>query len=189
MTKKGEKQLVRGNDTYDLLISLIFSLSPVQAKKLYAELLPKYTNRGRVKLYNAEGEEDKEGKIRLMPLQYKSMRTSYGDTFIKRAFTELTNYINYLEKHIDENNNKTKLNRLSRGTHNMILASKDGWVYNKCKQYIIAERPKVAINPYLIDDFETALEYICTVPKELWEESLDVQSLLKKFPELINAER
>ena len=52
MTKKGEKQLVRGNDTYDMLIDLILNLSPAQAKLLYSELLPRYTKTGRVKIYN-----------------------------------------------------------------------------------------------------------------------------------------
>lgn len=173
-----------GNQIYDLLVDLIFSLSPYQAEHLYAELLPKYTRRSKTKLYNANGELDAEnGKIRLLPLQYKALRTKFGDTYIKKAFTELTNYIEYLERNIDYGNNKQKLKTYQSKTHNMYLT--EGWVYKKCEQYIVKDRPSLAINPFLIEDFNTAKEYIKTVPKEL-RDSIDVQMLLTKFPELVD---
>lgn len=175
-----------GNDSYDLLIDLIMNLSPGQADVLYKELLPRYTKRGRVKLYNAEGEEDTNGKVRLMPLQYKAIRTKYGDTYMVKAFRELTNYITFLEEHQnDRSDYKQKLKRINNGTHNAIVGHPDGWVYQKCKAFICADRPKqININPYLIDDISTAREYISMIPKDTWNDSMDVQSLLMRFPTL-----
>lgn len=173
-----------GNDIYDLLINLVFSLSPLQAENLYTELLPRYTRRAKTKLYNEIGELDSNGKIRLTEYQYKAIRTKFGDSYMRKAFTELTRYIKYLEEHQnDDSKYKTKLKALNSKTHNALLATPDGWVYNKCKQYICTERPKLSVNPYLIDDFATAREYIRTIPEAL-RHSIDVQSLLLKFPEL-----
>jgi len=174
-----------GNDIYDLLISIIMDLTPRQAEDVYNYLLPKYTRRAKVQLYNENGEEDKNGKVRLLPSQYKSLRIKFGDTYVKRAFTELTNYIKYLETHIEEDlKNKSKLQKYNRETHNLVLTR--GWVYEKCKSYIIAERPKININPFLIDDINTAREYIAQVPESLRATAMDVQALILKFPELAN---
>lgn len=180
------KKIVHGNDTYDMLINLIFSLSPLQAKNLLTELLPRYTKRAKTHLYNAEGIEDTEnGKIRLTELQYKTIRTDFGDTYVKRAFAELTQYIEYLEKNIDSDATyKAKLRKLKSGTHNHLLATMDGWVFNKCKGFIISDRPKINTNPFLIEDINTAREYIRTIPKEIRATAMDVQMLLLKFPEL-----
>ncbi len=186
MTKEGEKQLVRGNDTYDLLIDLILNLSPKQAKLLYSELKPRYTSTGRVKRYNENLEEDAEGKIRLMPFQYNLIRTKYGDNYMKKAFAELTQYITYLEKNVEASDCKHKLKQYNGSNHNKHLIPPNGWVYKKCKQYIMKEPPKLSINPFTIEDFETAVEYVSNIPKELWDTSLDVQSLLMRFPELNN---
>lgn len=186
MTKKGEKQLVRGNDTYDLLIDIILNLSPKQAKALYSELRPRYSKSGRVKLYNTKMEEDSEGKVRLMPFQYRLIRTKYGDNYTKKAFNEITEYIEYLEKNVEAPDCKRKLKQYTSNTHNKILTPPDGWVYKKCKQYILKEPPQISINPFTIEDFETAAEYVSNIPKELWDTSLDVQSLFLRFPELNN---
>lgn len=176
-----------GNTIYDLLIDIVMNLSPFQAEQLYSELLPRYTKRSRVKLYNREGEEDKEGKVRLMQLQYQTIRTNFGDTFINRAFTELTNYIEYLENNLDKDPTyKAKLRKYTSGTHNNVLTQ--GWVYEKCKQYIIKNRPSIKVNPYEIEDFNTAKKYIETIPKALRQNALDVQMLIMKFPELIDIE-
>lgn len=186
MTKKGERQLVRGNDTYDMLIDLILNLSPAQAKLLYSELLPRYTRTGRVKTYNENLEEDSNGKIRLMPFQYKLIRTKYGDNYTKKAFAELAQYITYLENNVEASDCKHKLKLYKSGTHNKHLTPPNGWVYHKCKQYIIKEPPNISINPFTIEDLETAKEYVMNISKELWNTSLDVQSLLIRFPELNN---
>jgi hypothetical protein len=173
-----------GNDIYDLLIDLIFNLSPLQAEKLYTELLPRYSKRAKTHLYNKDGEEDSEGKVRLLPYQYKAIRTKYGDSFVKIAFRELTNYIIWLEKNQDISSKyKSKLKEYNSKTHANLL-QEDGWVYEKCKQYICTERPKVSINPYTIEDFATAKEYIKSIPKEIRDNAIDVQMLLLKFPEL-----
>lgn len=180
------KKLKHGNDIYSLLVDIIFSLTPLQAESLYTELLARYTKRAKTKLYNEKGEEDSKGKIRLTALQYKTLRTKFGDTYVRKSFTELTNYINYLEKNMDSiPNAKSKLNKLNSGTHNALLSTDNGWVYNKCKSFICTERPKLNINPYLIDDIGTAREYIKSIPKELRENAYDVKSLLLKFPELV----
>lgn len=172
-----------GLDIYDLLIDLIFNLSPNQAERLYTELLPRYTRRAKTRLYNEEGEEDTNGKIRLLPYQYKAIRTKFGDTYMKRAFTELTRYIEYLEANQDTDSKyKQKLKEYNSKTHSNILT--EGWVYHKCKGYIIDERPKVSVNPYVIQDLPTAREYIKGIPKEIRANAIDVQMLLMKFPEL-----
>lgn len=179
------KKLVHGNSSYDLLVDLIFKLSPYQADRLYSELKPRYSKRHKTHIYNSDGLEDKEnGKVRLMESQYKSLRVEYGDTYIKRAFTELTNYITFLEQNLDKDSSyKTKLAKLNKGTHNLLLT--EGWVHNKCKQWIVKDRPQVLnLNPYMIEDFGTAREYIKSIPKEMREYAMDVQSLLLKFPEL-----
>lgn len=177
-----------GLNIYDLLLNIIMDLSPAQAEKLYSELLVRYTRRAKVKLYNANGEIDKEnGKIRLLPSQYQAIRTTYGDTYVKKAFTELTNYIVFLENNQESNSKyKTKLKKYSSETHNVVLTK--GWVYEKCKQYIIKERPKVNVNPFMIEDFATAKEYIKTIPKELRDKAIDIQMLIMKFPELADIE-
>ena len=175
-----------GNDIYDLLIDLIFSLSPLQAKKLYGELLPRYSTRSKTHLYNKDGEEDKDGKVRLLPYQYKAIRTKYGDTFMKQAFKELTSYIEFLEANQDTHSKyKAKLREYNSKTHNNMMQP-DGWVYEKCKQYICNERPKISINPYEIDDLPTAREYLKSIPKELRSSAIDVQMLILKFPQLLD---
>lgn len=177
-----------GQSIYDLLVDLIFDLSPKQAENLYSELLPRYSKRARTHLFNKDGEEDKDGKIRLLPYQYQAIRTKYGDTFIKKAFTELTNYIEFLEKNQDTSSKyKAKLRDYNSKTHNNLMQPR-GWVYEKCKEYICSERPKVAVNPYLIDDFATAKEYIRSIPKEIREDAIDVKMLIFKFPELMEVD-
>ena len=173
-----------GLDIYDLLIGLVLNLSPNQAESLYTELLPRYSRRAKTKLYNELGEEDANGKVRLTDYQYRAIRTKYGDTFMRKAFKEMTSYIKYLEEHQDVcSKYKSKLRDLNSKTHNAIIGSPDGWVYEKCKAYICTDRPKLSINPYLIDDFNTAKEYIKNIPEAL-RQSMDVQSLINKFPEL-----
>ena len=79
----------KGNDIYSMILEIVFNLSPKQAEGLYAYLLPRYTTRARSKLYNADGEEDINGKIRLLPSQYQAIRTKYGDNYMHKAFKEL----------------------------------------------------------------------------------------------------
>ena len=59
---------IHGNDIYSMIIDIVMDLSPNQAEGLYAYLLPRYTTRARSKLYNADGEEDKNGKIEMVNL-------------------------------------------------------------------------------------------------------------------------
>lgn len=174
----------------DLLLDLIFSLSPLQIEKLYKELLPRYTLRGRVKLYNEDGEESQDGKVRLMPCQYRTIRTKFGDTYMRKTFRRLTEYITFLEEHVEDRPDyKQKLKKLKTGTHNAILGHPDGWLYQDYKTFICTDRPKqLNVNPYLIDDIGTAREYIKMIPRDMWNESLDVKSLLLKFPTLATEE-
>lgn len=177
------KKLKHGNDIYDLLMNIIYHLSPNQAERLYSELLPRYTKRARTKLYNNIGEEDPDGKVRLLAMQYKAIRTKFGDSYVKKAFTELTNYIKYLEENLDKDSSyKNKLNKLTSTTHNLLLT--EGWVYDKCSGYVCHDKPKLNVNPFMIEDFGTAKEYLMSVPKQLWADAMDIQSLLLKFPEL-----
>lgn len=179
-----------GNSTMDLLLDLIFSLSPLQIEKLYKELLPRYTTRGPVKLYDVNGEENPNGKVRLMPCQYRSIRTKFGDTFVRKTFTRLTEYITFLEENVESHPDyKKKLKTLKTGTHNAIIAHPDGWLYQSYKAFICADRPKqINVNPYLIDDIGTAREYIKMIPRDMWNDSMDVKSLLLKFPTLATEE-
>ena len=176
---------IHGNDIYSMIIDIVMDLSPNQAEGLYAYLLPRYTTRARSKLYNAEGEEDKNGKIRLLPSQYQAIRTKYGDNYMHKAFRELTNYILFLEKNQDIPKYKQKLKKLEKETHNMILASDGGWVYRKCKSYAVSDRVPVNVNPFLIDDLNTARLYIQSLPANL-RDMPDVQSLLLRFPQLVD---
>lgn len=178
------RKLDRGVSDYDLLIDIIFSLSPLQAKKLLAELTPRYTRKGKVHLYDQTGEENSEGKVRLLPYQYKAIRTKFGDSYVRKAFTELTSYINFLEENQDTSSKyKAKLRDYNSKTHNSLLQER-GWVYEKCKSYICSERPKLSIDPYTISDFATAKEYIKNIPEDIRENAFDVQLLIIKFPEL-----
>lgn len=176
---------IHGNDIYSMIIDIVMDLSPNQAEGLYAYLLPRYTTRARSKLYNADGEEDKNGKIRLLPSQYQAIRTKYGDSYMHKAFRELTNYILFLEKNQDIPKYKQKLKKLEKETHNMILASDGGWVYRKCKSYTVSNRVPVNVNPFLIDDLNTARLYIQSLPANL-KDMPDVQSLLLRFPQLVD---
>lgn len=176
---------IHGNDIYSMIIDIVMDLSPNQAEGLYAYLLPRYTTRARSKLYNADGEEDKNGKIRLLPSQYQAIRTKYGDNYMHKAFRELTNYILFLEKNQDIPKYKQKLKKLEKETHNMILASDGGWVYRKCKSYAVSDRVPLNVNPFLIDDLNTARLYIQSLPANL-KDMPDVQSLLLRFPQLVD---
>lgn len=176
---------VHGNDIYGMIVDIVMDLSPKQAEGLYAYLLPRYTRRAKSKLYNADGEEDPNGKIRLLPSQYQSIRTKYGDNYMHKAFKELTNYILFLEKNQDIPKYKQKLKKLETETHNMILASDGGWVYRKCKSYAVSDRVPVNVNPFLIDDLNTARAYIQNLPANL-RDMPDVQSLLLRFPQLVD---
>lgn len=176
---------IHGNDIYSMIIDIVMDLSPNQAENLYAYLLPRYTKRAKTKLYNADGEEDNNGKIRLLPSQYQAIRTKYGDTYMRRAFKELTNYILFLEKNQDIPKYKQKLKKYESETHNMILASDGGWVYRKCKNYAVSDRVPININPFLIDDLNTARKYIESIPQNL-RDMPDVQSLLLRFPQLVD---
>lgn len=174
----------QGNDIYDLLIDLIMGLTPKQAKVLYSNLLPQYTKRAKVKLYDENGEENPEGKVRLTPSQYRAIRTNYGDTYMKRAFKDLTNYIKYLEEHVnDKTEYKSRLKKYNSQTHNILLTQ--GWVYDKHKDFIIKDRPTINVNPFLIEDFVTAKKYIESIPESM-RDSMDVQMLLLKFPTLLD---
>lgn len=177
--------LKHGNDIYTMLIDIIMDLTPRQAEWLYSDLIGRYTKRGRIKRYNENGDEDKQGRVRLLPNQYNAIRTKFGDSYIKKAFLELTNYIKFLEKNASSSSKYAqKLQKLNSESHNRLIADKDGWVYRKCRDYICAERPRLNLNPFLIDDFATAKEYISNIPKEVRDTSLDVQALLLRFPEL-----
>lgn len=176
---------IHGNDIYSMIIDIVMDLSPNQAEGLYAYLLPRYTTRARSKLYNADGEEDKNGKIRLLPSQYQAIRTKYGDNYMHKAFRELTNYILFLEKNQDIPKYKQRLKKLEKETHNMILASDGGWVYRKCKSYAVSDRVPINVNPFLIDDLNTARLYIQSLPANL-KDMPDVQSLLLRFPQLVD---
>lgn len=182
------RKIDRGLDIYDLLIDLVMNLTPLQAKNLYIELSARYIKRGRTKLYNQDGELDNKGKVRLTEYQYKALRTDYGDTYIKRAFKELTRYIEYLEANQETNcKYKSKLRDYNSKTHINLFKEK-GWVYDKCRQYICKDRIKVALNPYAIEDFNTACEYIKSIPPEIRENAFDVKMLMMKFPELKDIE-
>lgn len=177
-----------GLDVYTMIIDIVMNLTPLQADNLLSDLMVRYNKKGRVSRYNAEGEEDKEyGQIRLMPFQYRTLRTKYGDTYIKRAFKELTDYINYLKANTENHPDyKSKLRIYTTGTHNKVL-KEGGWVYEKCKQYVCASRVQtIKVNPFLIEDFNTAKEYIRNIPQEMRSNAMDVQALLIKFPELID---
>lgn len=185
MVKKGEKKLKHGNDDYSLLIDLIMGLSPCQAKTLLAELSPRYNRRMKTRLYNENGEEDANGKVRLTEYQHKVIRTTFGESFMKKAYQEMTRYMEYLERNSDSDPScKSKFKLYMSKTHNAYIAKEDGWVFQKCKHLIFADRPKIAVNPYLIDDLHTAREYIRSIPKELICNSMDVKMLIMKFPEL-----
>lgn len=184
------KKLPHGLDIYTMLVDIIMQLTPLQAESLYSDLLARYNKTGRVTRYNSDGEEDREnGLVRLMPFQYRTLRTKFGDSYIKKAFKELENYIKFLKEHSEDHYNyKQKLRIYSTGTHNKVL-KEGGWVYEKCKQYICTERiNQIKINPFLIDDFEVAKEYIKHIPKDMRTTAMDVQALLLKFPELIDVE-
>ena len=182
------EKINHGLDIYDLLIDLVMNLSPLQAKKLYSELGVRYNKRARTKLYNKDGELDENGKVRLTEYQYKAIRTKFGDSYVKKAFNELTNYIIFLENNQETSSKyKQKLRDYNSKTHNNRLIE-DGWVYEKCKQYICNERPKLNINPYTIEDINTAREYIKHIPEEIRATAMDVQLLIMKFPELQDVE-
>lgn len=178
------EKINHGLDIYDLLIDMVMNLSPNQAKKLYSELGVRYNKRAKTKLYNKDGDLDKNGKVRLTEYQYKAIRTKFGDTYVKRAFTELTRYIEFLEENQETScKYKAKLREYNSKTHNNLL-TKDGWLYEKCKQYICVDRPKISINPYTIEDIATAREYIKNIPQEIRDTAMDVKLLIMKFPEL-----
>ena len=97
-------------------------------------------------------------------------------------------YIKFLEDNQETNTKyKSKLRDYNSKTH-MNFFKDGGWVYEKCKQYICTDRIKIAINPYEIEDFNTAVEYIRSIPKDIRDNAFDVKMLMMKFPELQDVE-
>jgi len=182
--------LDRGNDNYSMLIDLIMTLSPAQARKEYEALKIKYSKRARVKIYNELGQEDKEnGKIRLTEHQYKSLRVKYGDTYVNKAFTRLTEYIKWLEENPDYigkdgKSGRYKLTELNKRSHNKEL-SYGGWVYRELKHLICVQNglEDIVINPFLIEDYSVARKYVESLSPEM-RKMPDVIWLVEKFPEL-----
>ena len=58
-----KKSLDRDNDVYSLLLGIILDLSPNQAEAEYKYLRDKYTNRGRTKTYNSNGDRNKLNEL------------------------------------------------------------------------------------------------------------------------------
>ena len=104
---------------------------------------------------------------------------------MNKTYKELNKYILFLEKNQDIPKYKQKLKKLEKETHNMILASHGGWVYRMCKSYAVSDRVPVNVNPFLIDDLNTARLYIQSLPANL-RDMPDVQSLLLRFPQLVD---
>lgn len=178
-----KKSLDRDNDVYSLLLGIILDLSPNQAEAEYKYLRDKYTNRGRTKTYNSNGDIDKEnGKVRLTPFQFRGLQTKYGDVYVRRAIAEMEEYIRFLELHQDVGKYRNKLNELLKRTHAKEL-DYGGWVYEKCKRFINASDTKININPFDINDISVARKYIENLSMEM-RKMPDVQMLVLRFPEL-----
>ena len=149
-------QLEAERDKYSAKIKSIYKEEDNKQFKSNLELVGRCYKRKR-KHYN--GEEDKDGLVRLTKYQYKTIRTKFGDSYVKKSFTELSNYIRFLEEHLNEKPvYKQQLKKYKSGTHNLELTK--GWVYNKCKQYIMTEPVKLNVNPFMIEDYATAKAYI-----------------------------
>lgn len=176
--------LDRGNDNYTLLIQLIMSLTPKQAKMLLQELNARYSRRARTKLYNSLGEIDKEhGRIRLTEHQYKTLRVKYGDTYMNRALQEMDNYIHFLEEHQDENRYKQQLLKYNSQTHAKYF-DYGGWVYEKYKSLVCQKvSDHLPVNPFLIEDYSVARQYVESLSPSM-RKMPDVMFLAEKFPEL-----
>lgn len=175
----------QGNDIYDLLINLILDLTPKQAGSLYSDLLSRFKKSSRTKRYNENGELDPNGKVRLMESQFNAIRAKFGMSYVKKSFYELSEYIKYLEEHLGTSPEfKSKLRTYESKTHNNILT--EGWVFRKCKQYISVEKPKINVNPFEIEDYPTAVEYLKSIPKSTWDTALDVKMLIMKFPQIVD---
>lgn len=122
------------------LEKLIETLSVKQQEDLYSELAPRY-KRMTVKLYNANGEPDKAGLVRLMERQYNSIREQNGYEFLTKAIAKLHNYIEFVILNVDVRDGyKQKLRQLQKGTHYKILT--EGWVWSECKRYARVELKK-----------------------------------------------
>lgn len=178
-----KKSMDHGNDTFSMLLDIISNLSPNQIEAEYQRMKIKYTNKGHTKLYNVEGEEDKEnGKVRLTRYQFKALQMKYGLTYMKHALQEMTGYIQWLELHQDQSKYKQKLNDLNQRTHAKEF-DYGGWVYSKCKKYIQQINTQIIVNPFTINDVSVARRYIESLSPET-RKMPDVLWLVEKFPEL-----
>lgn len=178
-----KKSMDHGNDTFSMLLDIISNLSPNQIEAEYQRMKIKYTNKGHTKLYNVEGEEDKEnGKVRLTRYQFKALQMKYGLTYMKHALQEMTGYIQWLELHQDQSKYKQKLNDLNQRTHAKEF-DHGGWVYSKCKKYIRQIDTQIIVNPFTINDVSVARRYIESLSLET-RRMPDVLWLVQKFPEL-----
>ena len=178
-----KKSMDHGLDNFTMLLDIISNLTPKQIEAEYVRMRTKYTNKGMTKLWNTEGEEDKDnGVVRLTRFQFKALRNKYGITYMKHALKEMTAYIKWLELHQDVFKYKQKLNDLQSRTHTKEL-DYGGWVYSKCKKYISQVDTQIIVNPFVIEDISVARKYIESLSSEM-RKMPDVMWLVEKFPEL-----
>ncbi|MBP5597580.1 MAG: hypothetical protein J6Y02_19570 [Pseudobutyrivibrio sp.] len=182
-----KKSMDHGNDTFSMVLDIIAGLTAKQLENEYIRLRTRYTNKGHTKLYNVEGEEDKDnGKVRLTRYQFKALSMKYGNAYMKKALQELTNYIIFMEEHPDYVSKKGKtskqiLDDLNTRTHTKELDG--GWVFDKLKKYISSVDTQIIVNPFTINDVSVAKRYIESLSSEM-RKMPDVMWLVEKFPEL-----
>lgn len=182
-----KKSMDRGNNNFSMLMDIICNLTPKQIEREYIRMRTRYTKRGLTKLWNAEGEQDKEnGKIRLTEYQMKALYIKYGETYMKHALQQLTDYIVFMEEHPDYMSKKGRtakeiLDDLQTRNHTKELDG--GWVFDKMKKYVRKVDTYISVNPFVIEDISVARKYIESLPMEM-RKMPDVMWLVEKFPEL-----
>ena len=174
----------------ETLLAFCSTLSEPSAKKAYIILTEEFEiGRPRVVKFNAEGVEDKQGKVRLRTQDYRKIMEQLGELYFHRACELMSSYIEYLEEKAPyESKARSKLRMLKTTNHYIPIVK--GWVAQTIeKENNQREATTMAYNEtldfYKVNTIEEARKYILAIPINLRDNNPEVTNLFTRFPALM----
>lgn len=172
----------------EILIAYCSTLSDKRCKKAYEILKSEFNvDRSKTIRLNRHGVQDDTGLLRLSTLEYEKILASMEEYKFHWLIACIYDYLDYLQKQMDEGDRKARA-QFNAYTRSSIYAKlRRGWAVNKFNTE--AQIPQSASRKVLsIDDIEyeyQALEYIQQIPRELLQDSSDVEYLATKYPKVL----
>lgn len=174
----------------ETLLAFCSTLSEPNAKKAYIILTEEFEiHRPKILKFNADGIEDKKGRVRLRSQDYKKIIEQLGELYFHRACELMSSYIEYLEQKAPyESQARSKL-RMLKTTNHYIPISR-GWVAQRIEKEdnereATSKPENERLDFYKINTIEEAKQYILSLPIDLRENNPEVVNLFTRFPELM----